>query len=129
MIAQALRQQMQEQGMRLTDLAQAVGVSKSAVSQWMHGETVPRKKLFPKIAEFLHCPVEELLGVPIVPPPKHKRRVKPEEAAQILECSAQLVRQALQQGKAGYGYAVETSPGHYEYHISRKQLEAYIGDF
>ena len=42
-------------------LAQAIGVTQGAVSQWESGTAVPRSALLLKIAELLHCTVDDLL--------------------------------------------------------------------
>ena len=42
-------------------LAQAIGVTQGAVSQWESGAVAPRSTLLPKIAELLNCTVDDLL--------------------------------------------------------------------
>ena len=49
----AIRARRQELGMRQLDLARAVGVTKSAVSQWERGETHPSYKASSRLAKAL----------------------------------------------------------------------------
>lgn len=53
--------------------------------------------------------------------------IKVEEAAKILHKSPQFIRVALQQGILPIGIAVKVSDKRWNYHISRKKLEEYIG--
>lgn len=53
--------------------------------------------------------------------------VSVEQVAKLLGKSPLFVRMALQQGRAPFGFAVETKPGRWSYHISPKKLDEYIG--
>lgn len=53
--------------------------------------------------------------------------VKVVEAAELLHKSPQFIRVALQQGILPIGVAVKVSEKRWNYHISRKKLEEYIG--
>lgn len=48
-------------GFNQTALAEAVGVTPGAVSQWESGLTNPTLEMLVKIAAVLHCTVDELL--------------------------------------------------------------------
>ena len=56
----AIRARRLELGMRQLDLACAVGVTKSAVSQWERGETLPTYKISPKLAKALGMNARDL---------------------------------------------------------------------
>jgi len=45
-----------------TEVAEYVGVSRQAVSQWMNGKTTPDCYNFKKVAEFFNVPIEYLYG-------------------------------------------------------------------
>jgi len=45
-----------------TEVAEYVGVSRQAVSQWMNGKTTPDCYNFKKVAEFFKVPLEYLYG-------------------------------------------------------------------
>lgn len=51
-----------------------------------------------------------------------------EEAAQRMGKSPQFVRTALQQGRAPFGFAARTGKNRFNYFISRKQFEEYVGE-
>ena len=51
----------ERQNMSQTDLANLLGVTQGAVSQWENGLSFPRSELLPKIAAVLQCTVDELL--------------------------------------------------------------------
>lgn len=42
------------------DLAEALGVDRSAVAKWESGEVLPRTDKLPKLAEVLGCSIDEL---------------------------------------------------------------------
>ncbi|MBE6598735.1 MAG: helix-turn-helix transcriptional regulator [Ruminococcaceae bacterium] len=52
----------EKKGIRQTEFANRLGVSQSAVAMWETGHNLPRAELLPKMAEVLHCTVDELLG-------------------------------------------------------------------
>ena len=56
----AIRARRQKLGMRQLDLACAVGVTKSAVSQWELGETSPTYKMSLKVAKALGMNARDL---------------------------------------------------------------------
>lgn len=47
-------------GISAQTLAVALDVSPQAVSKWERGEALPRADLLPKLAEELHCTIDEL---------------------------------------------------------------------
>ncbi len=54
-------------------------------------------------------------------------RITTEEAAAVLNTSAQFVRVGMQQEKLPIGTAVKLSPNKWTYHISEKLLGEYTG--
>ena len=48
-------------GISQVDLAKALGVTQSAVSQWEMGVTSPRQAMLLRLADVLGCTVDELL--------------------------------------------------------------------
>lgn len=50
------------------------------------------------------------------------------EAAQKLKKSEQFIRVGLQQGRLPFGSAVKVSPNRWNYHISDKLFNEYIGE-
>ena len=48
-------------GIRYTDIAEALGVSKAAVSLWASGKTTPKLKTIDQLCELFHCDRQDLL--------------------------------------------------------------------
>ena len=57
-----LKELMVKRNLTQGQLAAKVAVSQQAVSQWEKGQTVPRRKLWSRLATALDCTVEELLS-------------------------------------------------------------------
>ncbi len=124
-----LRRAMAEQEVTHGDLAKALGIGKSSVSQYFNGSFVPNKERLKKIAIYLDCSVEWLTGKydhQEELPPIGVARVKVKDVARRLGVAEQSVRVALQQGTAPYGYAWRNK-NRWGYHISPKKLDAYCG--
>jgi len=47
-------------GLRAAPLAQTLGVTRSAWSQWEAGDTMPSSAYLPALAELLQCSIEDL---------------------------------------------------------------------
>ena len=59
-----------------------------------------------------------------------ERTLTVKEAAKVLECSEQYVREGLKRKTLPIGSAIPLSDkDHYTYHISKKLVAEYIGDF
>lgn len=52
----------ERRNMSQSDLANVLGVSRSAVAMWETSEAFPRGKTMAQLAEVLHCTVDELFG-------------------------------------------------------------------
>ena len=63
MFAQQLQQYRKREGLSTCQLAKAVGVSVSMISQMENGYKVPGIHLLVSLAQTLHCTTDELLGV------------------------------------------------------------------
>lgn len=55
-----IRKRSKELGLKQTDIADSLGVSKQAVSKWFSGKTSPDKRLLPGLADILKVNVKEL---------------------------------------------------------------------
>lgn len=53
--------------------------------------------------------------------------MKVKEAAKRLEKSELFVREGLKQGIFDFGYAIKMSDNRYNYHISKKKFDEYMG--
>ena len=47
-------------GLTQGELAARLGVGQSTVAMWENGTNVPRASLLPKLAEVLHCSIDDL---------------------------------------------------------------------
>lgn len=56
-----------------------------------------------------------------------RERITIKKAAEIMKCSEQFLRVALQQGKLPFGTAVKMSEKNYRYYIYPKNFYEYIG--
>ena len=65
---------------------------------------------------------------PELPPIIAHQKISIEEAALRLGKSQQFVRMALQNGTAPFGFATKGAGSTYDYHISPKLLNEYIGE-
>lgn len=50
-----------EKGWSKRDLAKVLNVSHSTINRWENGTRTPPIELLPKLAEILHCSIEELV--------------------------------------------------------------------
>ena len=57
-----LRLLRQAAGLTQDELAQMLGVGRTAVTMWETGVNMPTAKLLPHLAAALHCTVDELLA-------------------------------------------------------------------
>jgi len=127
-----LKMIMEEQNLSQTDLFDLTGIGKPSFSQYLSGRHLPHKKRIAEIANALGVSVRRLTarksGVePEPPPPLSHQKVTIEEAARRLGKSQQFVRVALQNGVAPFGFATKGSGSAYDYHISPKLLDDYLG--
>ncbi|MBQ0165353.1 MAG: helix-turn-helix transcriptional regulator [Bacteroidales bacterium] len=57
-----MKKRMEALSLSQNDVAQAIGVSQSVVSEWSLGRKEPRMKNFDKLCEVLHCSRAYLMG-------------------------------------------------------------------
>ena len=62
--ANNLKRLLQEKGMSAAELARSLGVSKSAVSDWLKGKSLPRIDKVDKICIILNCKREHFIDEP-----------------------------------------------------------------
>ena len=116
---------MDEKNISQVELARMTNISKSGISQYRSGKVIPSMKYIEVIANALEVPIarfsstreelhEEIKNVPVG------------VAAKRLGMSAGLVKDALKQGRAPFGFAVEGEDGKWRFHISAKRLDAYL---
>lgn len=63
-----LPEKMNEAGIRSVDLANALGLNKATVSNWIHRKAFPEMDNVQRIADVLHCKTDDLLGNEIPEP-------------------------------------------------------------
>jgi len=123
---------MNEQNLSQTDLANLTGIGISSISQYVTGRNVPYKRRIADIAKALGVTPGRLTATiqgeeRESPPIISCQKISIEEAARRLGKSKQFVRVSLQSGAAPFGFATKGSGSTYDYHISPKLLDAYIG--
>lgn len=62
-ISRRLREEIEYSGKSKTEIAQAIGVSKSTISQYLSGRAQPTLQTLSKLCTFLDCSADEILGV------------------------------------------------------------------
>lgn len=128
--ANNLKTAMKHADMTAQRLAESLEINKSSVSQYLSDKNIPRKETLEKIANILHVTVDYLVnGDPVIyeQETKRYRNVPIQVAAVRLGVGPQAVRQALKQGVAPFGFAIENG-SKCMYHISEKKLDEYIGE-
>jgi transcriptional regulator with XRE-family HTH domain len=126
MFAEALKQAMEETGIRASELALRAHVSRSCVSQYLSGKITPGDETRARLAEALNTSfepreetAEEFCGF-------RQNSLTVVQAARILGKPEQFVRVALQTGSAPFGFAAKSGEK-WVYHISLKLFYDYIG--
>lgn len=125
--ASNLKRAMCESCTNTTELAKAVGVSKSSISQYTSGTKFPSPGTLAKIAKALDCTAESLTSDEPPTEGSLTNNISVAQAARILGKSEQFVRVSLQQGTAPFGFAVKNKT-QYSYHISPYKLKEYMGE-
>lgn len=64
MFAYNLKRQLDQRDMKAADLAKAIGVSKSAISQWLKGVKIPRTDHVARICKLFNCELADLTNIP-----------------------------------------------------------------
>jgi len=123
---------MNEQNLNQTDLSNLTGIGKPSLSQYLSGRNIPYKSRVIEIANALGVTPERLTAKRAIaeceaPPIISYQKISIDEAARLLGKSKQFVRIALQSGAAPFGFATKGSGNAYDYHISPKLFDEYIG--
>ena len=133
MFHENLNRAMVERGISQKQLADITGIAKSGISQYLHGQVIPREDALQKLAGALDVPAQFLtdgnsLGAEVNPAGlKRIRKLTPEHIAKISGKCVQGIRVALQQGIPIYGYALKLSGNRYDYHFYPKKVEECYG--
>ena len=131
--AKNLKSIMDEKNINQTDLSILTGIGKPSLSQYLSGKNVPHKRRIFDIATALGVTTQRLTAsthIEICEQPEIicNQRVSIEEAARRLGKSQQFIRISLQNGTAPFGFATKGTGSTYDYHISPKLLDEYIGE-
>lgn len=134
--AARLRSAMERAGMKQTDLAQQVGASKAAVSQYLSGKNIPGISRIKAIADATGVSFEYLVSPAPVAAEPQLRKISIRAAAACLGKSDQFVRVGLQRGLLPFGNAVPgtgrcwnyyINPGKFREFVGPEQFEAFFG--
>jgi transcriptional regulator with XRE-family HTH domain len=129
--AKNLKSVMQEQNLSQTDLSNLTGIGSSSLSQYLLGQHIPYKRRIAQLANALGVSVARLTatgpGAEEAPPIISHQKISVAETARRLGKSQQFIRVSLQRGIAPFGFATKVSGNAYDYHISPKLLDDYIG--
>ena len=130
--AHNLKSIMNDQNLNQTDLSNLTGIGKPSLSQYLSGRNTPYKSRIVEIANALGVSPQRLTVKSVhteceAPTIITCQRVSIDEAARRLGKSKQFIRIALQNGAAPFGFATKGSGDSYDYHISPKLLDEYIG--
>ncbi len=118
-----LKKILKMRGISQKELAEATGISRAAISQYIAGKHTPSLETAELIADYLKCDLAELKDE--VDELKDSRSISVVDASKILGKPPQFLRLALQQGRAPFGFAVKYKE--WSYHISKKLFYNYIG--
>jgi transcriptional regulator with XRE-family HTH domain len=130
--ANNLKSIMKDQNLNQTDLSNLTGIGKPSLSQYLSGKNTPYKSRVTEIAIALGVSPERLTAKMAsveceAPTIISNQKISIDEAARRLGKSKQFIRIALQNGVAPFGFATKGSGDSYDYHISPKLLDEYIG--
>jgi transcriptional regulator with XRE-family HTH domain len=122
--SEKLKFEMSAQEITQKRLSAALKIPKSSISQWLSGKVAPSAASVKLLETFFDCDFSRNyeIAVPII-----LKRVTIEEAARRIGKSKRFVRNSLIQGTCPFGYAALMDSGSYDFHISPKKLDEYIG--
>jgi Helix-turn-helix. len=131
--AKNLKSTMDEKNINQTDLSKLTGIGKPSLSQYLSGKNIPQRRRIFEIATALGVPTGRLTVAMQIEDCEHlqiitNQKITIEEAARRLGKSQQFIRIALQNGVAPFGFATKGTGSTYDYHISPKLLNEYIGE-
>lgn len=120
MFVENLRNVAKSKQMTQADVVKASGLSKSSVSDYFAGKSMPKNDALKKLAAALGVSVEELTE-------SKTKKITVMQAAKLMGCDSQFVRVGLQQGVLPFGWAVKVGQQQYSYYISPKLFNEYTG--
>ena len=131
--AKNLKSVMDEKNINQTDLSDLTGIGKSSLSQYLSGKNVPHRRRIAEIASALGVSTQRLTVAMQIEDYEHptlisNQNVSIKEAALRLGKSQQFIRIALQNGVAPFGFATKGTGSTFDYHISPKLFNEYIGE-
>lgn len=130
--AQRLKQVMDKQDMTQAQLAEAAGVGRSAISQYLSGKYIPSAQRSQELADALGVPVEYLLDLDADidlgdRSDKDTLNVPIAEAAKIMGVTQQFLRDSLINGNAPFGFGTSMQGGGRRFFISAPLFYRYLG--
>ena len=131
--AKNLKSVMDEKNINQTDLSNLTGIGKPSLSQYLSGKNIPHRRRIFEIATALGVTTVRLTVAMQIedceqPEIISNQRISIQEAARRLGKSQQFIRISLQNGVAPFGFATKGTGSTYDYHISPKLLNEYIGE-
>lgn len=131
--AKNLKSIMDEKNINQTDLSNLTGIGKPSLSQYLSGKNIPHRRRILEIATALGVTTQRLtvaMQIEVCEQPEiiSNQKISIDEAARRLGKSQQFIRIALQNGVAPFGFATKGTGSTYDYHISPKLLNEYIGE-
>lgn len=120
-VATNLRRCMYAADMSKTMLCKASGVSQDAVTKYLQGSVIPTAAVIEKLAEALEVPVTMINRPERV---KATGRLRPADAAKVLDMDVQTIRVGIQRGMFPFGSAVKVG-GKFNYTIDPQKLIEY----
>lgn len=131
--AKNLKSIMNEQNLNQTDLSNLTGIGKPSLSQYLSGKNLPHHRRISDIATALGVSPQRLSAIHQektceISQVISSQKVSIDEAARRLGKSQQFIRIALQNGVAPFGFATKGTGSTYDYHISPKLFNEYIGE-
>lgn len=125
--AARLRSAMERAGLKQSELAQQVGASKAAISQYLSGRNSPSIERISAIAAATGVSFEYLVSPAPVAAEPPLRKITVRAAAQCLGKSDQFIRVGLQRGLLPFGNAVPGSGRSWNYYISPVKFREFVG--
>lgn len=123
-----LKEALKTREMQQKDLVDLTGLSKSGISQYISGKSVPPYEVQETIARALDLYTQWFFEEEAIPDSSDEkiRNYRVNLAAKVLGQSPQTVRETLEQGRVTWGYATETNTGKFTFHISFRGLADYM---
>lgn len=131
--AQRLKQVMDKQDMTQAQLAEAAGVGRSAISQYLSGKYIPSAQRSKELADALGVPVDYLLDLDADIDlgdrngSKDTLNVPVAEAAKLMGVTQQFLRESLINGSAPFGFGTSMQGGGRRFFISAPLFFRYLG--